>query len=943
LRDLAESSSVEARVEQFTEVIKRFVFCVPRAVAATPELAFAASHAATKVRLARQSRRRSAEASTRLAAAAADESESLAVPRRRVELEATVQGRFGSFAVAAARLELSRLAAPLRPLELRLTVGFPDRSLVQWDSGKFHTLAPLLREKKRGGHRCLIFTQMSRMLDVLESFLSLHGHSYVRLDGGTKPEERQRLMDRFNTDTQIFCFVLSTRSGGLGINLTGADTVIFYDSDWNPSMDAQAMDRAHRIGQTRDVHIYRLVCSATVEENILLKARQKQKLEFVALTEGNFDSEHLEAALQSSKRDQLEAAMSQLEDADDAAGAKAAALEAETQANEFDENALAPPADDDDGDEPKEAKEVDELAEAQEDEDEAQRLEAEFAAWQQRVGPDPTALCASLSKVEQRCLARREDETAGFGAYFLTPQEKKLFDEQAANRDEHWDVDAIEAQKANDEAKALESGDLIATELYFATAGNAAPAPSFADYALDYGKRRRRANSAKARRRSTGAAWEERVDGASSQQFWYNVDTGEATWLAPRVIQRRDADAAFRAGGFADWPHDVAAAVVQLLAPAPDRARAASVCRSWMRACADERLLLKVVPVERLSEDEDARRRKESAKALEAQQGTRRSRLADGDAEMADASDDDERLSPGFQRTRCYSVRCALRRAQRGETIVLAPGHYWEEAADLVVDRAVRIVGDASEPARVVLELGGALKWRATGGALIGVTIRRPRKSDHATAAVFVSGTLGARRVFVDNDGAGGAAVVVQEGGFAYIERSTIQSAACSAILVKPGAKAGVRMCDLRRNRHALLASASATALISDSDLRENTRHAIVALAGSAVGVRRSDCSGYTEAQPAVYRDSGIKFSSKANVALPDSGPPRKAQTPTVKAPTVKAPTVKAEPAAVAAADADAAKAPTKKKPRKKKTPAPPPIAADAAAATEPRRETGGS
>lgn len=100
-------------------------------------------------------------------------------------------------------------------------------------------LAELLRERKAGGHRVLIFTQMSRMLDVLEGFLSMHAHTYVRLDGATGVEGRQRLMDRFNSDTKIFAFILSTRSGGLGINLTGADTVVFYDSDWNPAMDAQ--------------------------------------------------------------------------------------------------------------------------------------------------------------------------------------------------------------------------------------------------------------------------------------------------------------------------------------------------------------------------------------------------------------------------------------------------------------------------------------------------------------------------------------------------------------------------------------------------------------------------------------------------------------------------------------------------------------------------------
>lgn len=134
---------------------------------------------------------------------------------------------------------------------------FPETRLIQYDCGKLQTLDTLLWRLRSGGHRVLIFTQMSRMLDIFEQFLNHHGHTYLRLDGATKIEQRQALMERFNADKRIFCFILSTRSGGIGVNLTGADTVIFYDSDWNPTMDAQAQDRCHRIGQTRDVHIYR--------------------------------------------------------------------------------------------------------------------------------------------------------------------------------------------------------------------------------------------------------------------------------------------------------------------------------------------------------------------------------------------------------------------------------------------------------------------------------------------------------------------------------------------------------------------------------------------------------------------------------------------------------------------------------------------------------------
>ena len=164
----------------------------------------------------------------------------------------------------------------------------PETRLIQYDCGKLQVLSSLLRQLKEEGHRVLVFTQMTKVLDVLESFLSFHGFIYLRLDGSTKVEQRQTLMERFNNNSKYFCFILSTRSGGVGINLTGADTVIFYDSDWNPTMDAQAQDRCHRIGQTRDVHIYRLVSERTVEENILKKANQKRLLGDLAIEGGNF-------------------------------------------------------------------------------------------------------------------------------------------------------------------------------------------------------------------------------------------------------------------------------------------------------------------------------------------------------------------------------------------------------------------------------------------------------------------------------------------------------------------------------------------------------------------------------------------------------------------------------------------------------------------------------
>ncbi|XP_010673306.2 protein PHOTOPERIOD-INDEPENDENT EARLY FLOWERING 1 isoform X3 [Beta vulgaris subsp. vulgaris] len=187
--------------------------------------------------------------------------------------------------------KLLPLLTPIRPALVRRQLYFPDRRLIQFDCGKLQQLAILLRRLKTEGHRALIFTQMTKMLDILEAFINLYGYTYMRLDGSTQPEERQTLMQRFNTNPKIFLFILSTRSGGVGINLVGADTVIFYDSDWNPAMDQQAQDRCHRIGQTREVHIYRLISESTIEENILKKANQKRALDNLVIQSGGYNTE----------------------------------------------------------------------------------------------------------------------------------------------------------------------------------------------------------------------------------------------------------------------------------------------------------------------------------------------------------------------------------------------------------------------------------------------------------------------------------------------------------------------------------------------------------------------------------------------------------------------------------------------------------------------------
>jgi chromodomain-helicase-DNA-binding protein 1 len=162
-------------------------------------------------------------------------------------------------------------------------------------SGKMMLLDRLLTKLKKDNHRVLIFSQMVKMLDILGDYLQLRGYQFQRLDGTIAAGPRRMAIDHFNADeSNDFCFLLSTRAGGLGINLMTADTVIIFDSDWNPQADLQAMARAHRIGQKKPVSIYRLVSKETVEEEILERARNKLMLEFITIQRGVTDKEKKE-------------------------------------------------------------------------------------------------------------------------------------------------------------------------------------------------------------------------------------------------------------------------------------------------------------------------------------------------------------------------------------------------------------------------------------------------------------------------------------------------------------------------------------------------------------------------------------------------------------------------------------------------------------------------
>lgn len=532
---------------------------------------------------------------------------------------------------------IEEILKPYRKAHVRLTSFFPDKKLVQYDAGKLQALSTLLRNLKEGGHRCLIFTQMGKVLDVLEAFLSMNGHTYLRLDGSTGVDKRQRYMDRFNTDARIFCFILSTRSGGTGINLTGADTVIFYDSDWNPAMDAQAQDRAHRIGQTRDVHIYRLITEHSVEENILKKAQKKKNLDIMVMDQGKFNASapplkeedsskadnvkdvytkkglqailgfeddeddtnagELDKSLDMSK-DEMEKAMVSLEDEDDVKALRGAQKEAEEDQKEFDEDtAIVKEGSDEDEDEDgkggktkrkatKKGKGKGQESEGDEQNSDEKDLEKEFAAWQSTEGFDEKAIDKSLSPMERYGLKFREEIDPFYSIFYINEERRRM---EVMEGVEEVDMEEVERQKAMEEQQAIDNQDLLATGIR--------PEDLLRQRSL-YRREKVRLRSEKMRRKITGELWSEKIDGLSKKPFWYNEETGEATWDTPLIVTELRAEALAVQEGWSHLPIKPLSHIMSYLLPFPERQRCSAVCRQWRVAATDIRFVKHVYPVE---------------------------------------------------------------------------------------------------------------------------------------------------------------------------------------------------------------------------------------------------------------------------------------------------------------------------------------------------------
>eukprot|EP00980_Cylindrotheca_fusiformis_P001315 scaffold333_cov133-Cylindrotheca_fusiformis.AAC.41 len=777
---------------------------------------------------------------------------------------------------------------PSRKAHARLSSFFPDKKFIQYDAGKLQMLAELLRKLKRGGHRALIFTQMSKMLDILEAFLNIHGHTYLRLDGATGVDRRQRYMDRFNNDTKVFCFILSTRSGGMGINLTGADTVIFYDSDWNPAMDAQAQDRAHRIGQTREVHIYRFITEHTIEENILMKAKQKKNLDILVMDQGKFDAsqpakqndddageakdlytkrglrailgvsdndanendikDHTKEDAADMSNEQMEKAMAALEDEDDVQALQGARKEAAEELKEFDENAEIQK--DEDGDEngnssteesgvppakrrkskqKKKADTADKKVEEEKSED--GELEKDFAAWQNTVGFDASAVDSALAPIEKYALTFREDVNPFYSVFFINEHNRQL---EVAEVQDEIDIEEIEREKAIEERQAMDDGDLLATR----------PKPEALIRQRNlYHRERMRLRSDKKRRKLTGESWSSKIDGVTKKPFWYNSDTGEAVWNKPNVLLELEASNLAEHQGWGFLPMKPLAQVMEFLIPYPERQYSSAVCRQWKAAATDIRFVRHVYPVE--------------MGALR-NEGSKR------------------------QFNHFNTIVEALSIALPGDTIglfrfyfrliELADGHYWVNDPGLIFNKPLKLVGDESNAANVVVEMSGSLVWEAKGGWIEGVTFRRPKISTGPPQSLPMLTMTGDAKMNMincvfDNSGSTGSVVAISGSGpKGSWNKVVVRNGGASGIVLKGDAEVELKKSSVKGNKDCgLKCSDKGKFRLIETEVSNNMGFGLDCRTGSGAEILK--CSFATNGKGVISKETGCTFTCSGNTA----------------------------------------------------------------------------
>eukprot|EP00501_MAST-03F_sp_TOSAG23-6_P001842 GSMAST32.ASY1.ANO1.1920.1 assembled CDS len=472
-------------------------------------------------------------------------------------------------------------------------------------------------------------------------------------------------MDRFNSDKKLFAFILSTRSGGMGINLTGADTVIFYDSDWNPAMDAQAQDRAHRIGQTRDVHIYRMVTSSTVEENILLKANQKRHLQKLSVEKGKFNTKFFEAEEEpvnstsmkntgkNPTQKEIDYAMAAAEDAEDRAARRRVNAEELADCAEFTELGIQSGSS---------GEQISEMSKEEE------------KRWSSSHGKNLSALEAALPPIQRLALHNIESS--------LNPE---AFARDAANKLKEEIQGMIEHRESvKDELTRKE--ELLELELDYGKRGGKRAA------LVMYRANRRRILKKRKIDLITGRTWVMFLDEATQLQYYYCTETGRKVWNKPDVLVARDLMINAHFLMYQGLSTNLLVHIFCFLSPLPDRMNAGLCCPKWLSALRSNSLSLLVI-------DENNNN------------GTQEKHLT---SNVNNNNTSPSSLYEGVY----YSLSEAVSAALPGHTIHIKTGLYKE--SDISITKKVKILGQGS----VVLLVQGAIKWYAKGGEIRDIEIR---------------------------------------------------------------------------------------------------------------------------------------------------------------------------------------------------------------------------
>jgi hypothetical protein len=494
------------------------------------------------------------------------------------------------------------------------------------------------------------------------------------------------------------------------------------------------------------------VTEHSIEENILLKAKQKKHLDILVMDEGKFHSavpknefsktsEEEENEKTSSfdlssmaglrnilglnpeeganaindmaeSKSNFESAMTALEDEDDVLAMRGAQREAKEELEEFDENTKVIKSPDDfmdgenenqvDHNEVKSQQDYEGQNKSDKLDDETDALEKEFAAWQSQVGVDDASIDAYLNPVERYALHFKEKIDPFYSMWYIAEQQHA--DHNLGSQLE-LDVETIESLKAEEEKTAIENGDLLTTM----------PNPQDLlrqHYLYSREKSRLRANIK--RRRLTGENWSEQIDGKTKLPFWYNSDTGEALWQKPQILV--ELEELKRASSML-WnaaPLRILVKVMEYLLPSPERMVCAQTCKQWNYAANDISYVRHVYPVEMGALTMDRQKMPHNhyrtiAEALE--------HCLPGDTIGKSA------LIIAFSLFLHQNPTHVL-------PLELGDGHYWVNETELIVTKPLRIIGDEKDPSHVVIELSGTITWKGAAGFIEGVTFRRPRIGD---------------------------------------------------------------------------------------------------------------------------------------------------------------------------------------------------------------------